>query len=260
MASRAAPLAPDETTTRIRTRRLEPVAVAGKGLTLVRVVMLVVGVGGIALASYAVYESHDGTATAALIGACVVLVFLAAFGHQITSFKYGEAELLLKQAKAADDLGDEEARDALIGAAVQVGLPSGVEARSKSLNHKISVLAALDRVLTPDTKLASIDGPPNAVATRSGRRVGVHARRGVKDLDSFERNLLRRELRDDKKRTLEGLLVVACKAPDHRTIEPAETRLRSSLGVPVRVVGWQADDPDERLGEALDGLFGELPG
>src|SRR5438034_2026518 len=132
------------TTSRVRSTWSETATPPGAELIFVRAALGVVGIGGVGLASYAVFKTRDGTATVALIGACVVILFLAAFGHQITSFKYGEAELFLKQAKIADELGDDEAREAFLGAALSAasaskGLSEDIDVTSKSFLHRMNV-------------------------------------------------------------------------------------------------------------------------
>lgn len=200
-----------------------------------------------------------GTATAALIGASVVILFLAAFGHLIKSFKYGEVEMLLRQAKTAHELGDDVAREAFVGAALRTagvhGLSEDIEVASDAYAHRNAVLNAL-KAASPGLDVKYVNRPVRGLVIAGDTAVGVHMRAGVKKVAALGDRLLDKDLRADGRR-LDGLLLAVRKDPAYPRLEPARLELQEALGIPVRVVGWRSGDSPERLAQALDDLLAD---
>ena len=158
--------------------------------------------------------------------------------------------------------GDDEAREAFLEAAINVagssrGLPEDMDVTSKPFLHKMNVFTKLNELRPENVKFDFIGSPVDAVATKGQQTIGVHTRSGLKTIAALDEKLRKKGLQDKKGRTLDGHLLVVRKKPTHSKLSPAEKSLRSPLGVPVRVIGWQGDDAPARLGDALAELLAE---
>jgi hypothetical protein len=193
----------------------------------------------------------------------VALLFLAAFGHLIKSFKYGEVEMLLRQARTADERGDDEAREVFVGAALSAagvrGLSQDIAVTSDAYLHRIAVLNALRSTVGSEVRIEYVHTPVRGLAIATGATVGVHMRRGVKKVDTLRDRLLEKGLRAGG-RQLDGLLLAVREDAPAPKLEAAAERLRETLAVPVRVIAWASDDPPAPLARELGELFAEIRG
>jgi hypothetical protein len=239
----------------------EEVGARRSSFDVLRAFAFAVGVASLAVSGYVVVARKDGTATAALVVAGVVLTFVALFGDRITTLKYGDVQInlaasFLVRAREARARGDVARESELVGAAltaagVSSGLSAAVSVTSARRLHRDAVfnnLAALE-----GTTVEYSGKPVDGFAARDDRRVAVDVHPGPK---SARKSIERFEnLRRKGESRAAGLLVVVPEGKDSRLAEVA-SEAEKELRVPVHVVRWTQDDPPDELGEALGALLG----
>jgi len=226
-----------------------------------RLVLLVLGAAGLASGCFVVLSEQDGTATAALIGISALLLFAAAFGDRIASVRHGDTEvkLLLEGARDAAARGDDSAHDALLRAAVEVaqasvGLAPDVRVSDERLVHDLQVVNRLNEMEELRGRIEQVGRPVEAIASVDDRRVGIEPRSKMKRIDMVVGRLLQ-EREKTGSLPIDALLVVARLDPSDSRLAEQRERLRKSLGIPVAVVGWGADDDPAALHAAMRELL-----
>jgi hypothetical protein len=232
---------------------------AGRLAAILRLVLGAAGIAGLGIACYVVADSKDGTATAALILAAVLLLFVAAFGNRITSLRYGDMQIdlaasFLVRARAARARGDTQAESRLVGAAldaagISTGLSSAIDVTSTRRLHRDAVFNALAAV--PGVTVTYSGTPIDGLVTTNQAKIGVDVRAGPK---SSEKSVERFQKLQAKRADIEALLIVVPKGKATRLTEVAD-ELGKRLDVPVEVVRWTAEnDSSDSLKEALQKL------
>lgn len=220
-----------------------------------RLVLGIVGLGGLIVATYVVAAEHNGTATAALVAASVVLLFLAAFGHRITSFKYGDVEVnvaatLLTQAREAGARGDVENEERLVGAAlaaagVSSGLSADISVRAKGRLHRDAVFNTLTSSFGA---LEYLGSPIDGIGTVGNSKIGIEAKSRPKRVAITVERI--EKARKKKRLDIDGLLIVL-RRHDKADLELLQEETTDQLGMPVKILRWRAQDPPDDLSEAV---------
>jgi hypothetical protein len=195
------------------------------------------------------------------------LLFIGAFGHRIELLKYGGAEIhvaaeLLSQARAAGARGDDERKEALIGAAlaasgVSSGLSSDITIRDKRRLHQDAVLNALSDVYRAESGALEYRRTPiAAVATVGNAKMGVDVRSSPKSLDEVLSRVKRH--RADKRLDIDGLLIVFRTRSSGTDFEALAADASRNLGIPVRLLRWRPEHDEATLADAATGLVNEI--
>jgi hypothetical protein len=227
-----------------------------------RLVLGIVGLGGLIVSTYVVAAEHDGTATAALVAASVVLLFLAAFGHRITSFKIRDVEVnvaatLLTQAGEARARGDVENEERLVGAAlaaagVSSGLSADISVRARGRLHRDAVFNTLTSSLGA---LEYLGSPIDGIGTVGNSKIGIEAKGRPRRVASTVEHV--EKARKKKRLDIDGLLIVL-RRHDKEDLELLESETSRQLGMPVKILRWRADDPTADLSNAVNELTSKL--
>jgi hypothetical protein len=222
----------------------------------IRVALGGVGAALLGVTAYIAFVSHNGTATAALVGVGLVLAVLAVMGRPIRRFRYGDVEVeLLQRAKAEAARGNTERARELVGAALtSAGLPSEVAVHSAGRLHEAAVLGTLRRVLPMQAEVRLTAAPTDGEIHLDGEVIGVETRLGLRTLQPLKERLAGHK--DTGKLDVRGLLVVVRGRGTDERAAHAERVLADALEIPVRVVRWREGDAEDLLVEAFDDLVG----